>query len=47
MDPRTVVWKRVMDMNDRSLRHIVIGLKVAPVMECREVMDLILHRHQK
>lgn len=26
IDPRTVVWKRVMDMNDRSLRNIVIGL---------------------
>jgi formate--tetrahydrofolate ligase len=26
IDPRTVVWKRVMDMNDRSLRDIVIGL---------------------
>jgi formate--tetrahydrofolate ligase len=26
LDPRTVTWKRVMDMNDRSLRHIVIGL---------------------
>lgn len=26
IDPRTVVWKRVMDMNDRALRHIVIGL---------------------
>lgn len=26
IDPRTVVWKRVMDMNDRSLRQIVIGL---------------------
>lgn len=26
LDPRTVVWKRVMDMNDRALRHIVIGL---------------------
>ena len=26
LDPRTVEWKRVMDMNDRSLRHIVIGL---------------------
>ena len=26
IDPRTIVWKRVMDMNDRSLRHIVIGL---------------------
>ncbi|MDY3363023.1 formate--tetrahydrofolate ligase [Riemerella anatipestifer] len=26
IDPRTVVWKRVMDMNDRALRQIVIGL---------------------
>ncbi|MCC7303664.1 MAG: formate--tetrahydrofolate ligase [Bacteroidia bacterium] len=26
IDPRTVAWKRVMDMNDRSLRQMVIGL---------------------
>ncbi|HNL84591.1 MAG TPA: formate--tetrahydrofolate ligase, partial [Chitinophagales bacterium] len=26
IDPRTITWKRVMDMNDRALRHIVIGL---------------------
>ena len=26
IDPHTVVWKRVMDMNDRALRHIVVGL---------------------
>jgi formate--tetrahydrofolate ligase len=26
IDPRTVIWKRVMDMNDRSLRNIVSGL---------------------
>ncbi len=26
LDPRTVVWKRVMDMNERALRHIVVGL---------------------
>ena len=26
LDPRTIVWKRVMDMNDRALRDIVIGL---------------------
>lgn len=26
IDPRTVTWKRVMDMNERSLRNIVIGL---------------------
>jgi len=26
LDPRTVSWKRVMDMNDRALRHIIIGI---------------------
>ena len=26
LDPRQVVWRRVMDMNDRTLRHIVTGL---------------------
>ena len=26
IDPRTVVWKRVLDMNDRALRHIIVGL---------------------
>ena len=26
IDPRTIAWKRVMDMNDRSLRSIVCGL---------------------
>ncbi|MDP3398080.1 MAG: formate--tetrahydrofolate ligase [Bacteroidales bacterium] len=26
LDPRTISWKRVMDMNDRSLRTIVAGL---------------------
>ena len=26
LDPRTIVWKRVMDMNDRALRQIVIGI---------------------
>lgn len=26
LDPRTIAWKRVMDMNERSLRNIVIGL---------------------
>ena len=27
LDPRTISWKRVMDMNERSLRDIVIGLR--------------------
>ncbi len=26
IDPRQIVWKRCMDMNDRSLRNIVVGL---------------------
>ncbi|MGV6846213.1 MAG: formate--tetrahydrofolate ligase [Lutibacter sp.] len=26
LDPRTILWKRVIDMNDRSLRKIIIGL---------------------
>lgn len=27
LDPSKVTWKRVMDMNDRSLRNIVVGLR--------------------
>lgn len=26
IDPKRIVWRRVMDMNDRSLRNIIIGL---------------------
>ncbi|WP_294596547.1 formate--tetrahydrofolate ligase [uncultured Rikenella sp.] len=26
LDPRTIAWKRVMDMNDRAVRDMVIGL---------------------
>lgn len=26
IDPRTVTWKRVMDMNDRALRKVIVGL---------------------
>ncbi len=26
IDPRRVVWRRVVDLNDRALRHLVIGL---------------------
>lgn len=26
IDPRTVTWKRVMDMNDRALRQIIVGM---------------------
>jgi len=27
INPRTLIWKRVMDMNDRSLRNILVGLQ--------------------
>ena len=30
IDPRTVEWKRVMDMNDRALRNIVTGMGGKP-----------------
>ena len=26
LDPRSISWRRVVDMNDRALRHIVVGL---------------------
>ncbi|MFD1162552.1 formate--tetrahydrofolate ligase [Hwangdonia seohaensis] len=26
IDPRTIGWKRVIDMNDRALRHTIVGL---------------------
>ncbi|HUF89511.1 MAG TPA: formate--tetrahydrofolate ligase [Gemmatimonadota bacterium] len=26
IDPRQVLWKRALDMNDRSLRHVIVGL---------------------
>lgn len=36
IDPRRVVWNRVMDMNDRVLRHIVVGLGGHPNGVLRE-----------
>ncbi len=30
IDPRRIVWKRVLDMNDRALRNVVIGLGGKP-----------------
>ena len=26
IDPRQILWRRVIDMNDRALRHVVVGL---------------------
>ncbi|MCB0636048.1 MAG: formate--tetrahydrofolate ligase [Lewinella sp.] len=36
IDPRTVLWKRVMDMNDRALRRTIIGLGGATMGVPRE-----------
>jgi len=35
LDPRHILWRRVLDMNDRALRHITVGLGAgnAPVRE--------------
>lgn len=30
IDPRTIRWKRVMDMNDRALRQIIVGIGGKP-----------------
>jgi formate--tetrahydrofolate ligase len=30
IDPYSITWKRVVDVNDRALRHIVIGLAAKP-----------------
>ena len=30
IDPRRIVWKRVLDMNDRALRNIIVGLGGKP-----------------
>jgi formate--tetrahydrofolate ligase len=30
LDPRRILWRRVMDMNDRTLREIVVGLGGTP-----------------
>lgn len=46
IDPRTILWKRVIDMNDRALRQITIGLG-GTAMVFLVKMVLILHQHQK
>src|SRR6185503_4824156 len=36
IDPVTVTWPRVIDLNDRSLRHVVVGLGGAANGQTRE-----------
>ncbi|TRW16647.1 formate--tetrahydrofolate ligase [Glacieibacterium frigidum] len=33
LDPRKVTWRRVLDMNDRALRRVVLGLADGPARE--------------
>ena len=33
LDPRRITWRRAMDLNDRALRHIVVGLGNGAVRE--------------
>ncbi len=39
IDPRTIVWRRCLDINDRALRNIVIGMAAA-LVGCREKITL-------
>lgn len=41
IDPRRIIWKRVLDINDRALRKVVIGLG-GPVQGVPKKTDLIL-----
>lgn len=40
LDPRRLLWRRALDINDRALRHVVIGLGGMP-MGCRAKPSLI------
>ena len=44
IDPRTVTWKRVVDLNDRALREIVVGL--GGVAERRPARGRLRHRRR-
>ena len=41
IDQRRIIWKRVVDLNDRALRHVSVGLG-GPLMGFRVKTDLIL-----
>lgn len=40
IDPRRVIWKRVVDLNDRALRNVIVGLG-GPIQGFQEKTDLI------
>jgi len=39
LDPRRVTWKRVIDMNDRALRNIIIGLGGTTAYELPHIIN--------
>ena len=47
IDPRTILWKRVIDMNDRALTSILLLVWEELQMEFLVKMVLILRQHQK
>ena len=40
VDPSRVIWKRVLDMNDRALRHIQVGLSTANLQGRKSGFDI-------
>ena len=40
IDPRRIVWKRVLDMNDRALRHVVVGRVEGPMVYPEDGFDI-------
>ena len=41
IDPRRIIWKRVVDLNDRALRQVIVGLGGPLQREYLEKMALI------
>ncbi|MBK5255006.1 MAG: formate--tetrahydrofolate ligase [Vicinamibacteria bacterium] len=42
IDSRKILWRRVIDLNDRSLRRVIIGLGGAlwPCFVCRRIVTI-------
>ena len=47
IDARRVLWRRVMDMNDRALHGIVVGLGAVARAACRGRPGSTSHRRRK
>lgn len=45
IDPTRIVWHRCLDLNDRALRHVVVGLAAAPtVFQEKTISTSVWHR---